>query len=85
MVAKFYRPELTHARILAGLDRGQLAEIVGISRHFVVEVENGHRDPGYQTMMKWAAALGEHGSLALFGKLRPKSERSTKAAATGVA
>jgi hypothetical protein len=35
-----------------------------------VEVENGHRDPGFHTMLKWARALGHAGSLDLFSSGR---------------
>jgi putative transcriptional regulator len=85
MAAKFYRAELRNARILAGLDQTELAKRVGITRHFVVEVENGHRHPGYRTMIAWARALGKHGSLELFGRLSPKTASGKKADSAEVA
>jgi transcriptional regulator with XRE-family HTH domain len=85
MASKFYRAELTNAREVAGLTRAQLAKRIGISRHFVVEVENGHKDPGYRTMIAWARALGRHGSLELFGQLSPKTGSGREATAAEVA
>jgi len=72
MTSEFHRARLKDARVRAGLTQAQLAQRIGISRHFVVEVENGHRDPGYATMDKWVQALGANDSLDLFQQMRRK-------------
>jgi transcriptional regulator with XRE-family HTH domain len=69
MVAKFHRAKLKDLRIRAGLTQANLARRIGISRHFVLEVENSHRDPSYATMIKWLHALDADGSLDLFEEL----------------
>jgi transcriptional regulator with XRE-family HTH domain len=69
MVAKFHRAKLKDLRIQTGLTQAALARRIGISRHFVLEVENSHRDPSYATMIKWLRALGADGSLDLFEEL----------------
>jgi transcriptional regulator with XRE-family HTH domain len=95
MVAKFHRAGLKDARLRAGLTQAELARKIGITRHFVLEVENGHRDAGYATMSKWVRALGADGSFDLFRQLSRKPEgksirrwgppRATKADAAEVA
>ena len=72
MAARFHRARLKDARLRAGLTQAELARRIGISRHFVLEVENGHRDPGYATMEKWLRALGANASLDLFRQLSRK-------------
>jgi transcriptional regulator with XRE-family HTH domain len=73
MGAKFHRAGLKEARLRAGFTQAELAKRIGISRHFVLEVENGHRDAGYQTMERWTRALGVEGSLDLFRQLTRKT------------
>jgi transcriptional regulator with XRE-family HTH domain len=86
MGATFHRAGLKDARLRAGLTQAELARRVGISRHFVLEVENGHRDAGYATMMKWVHVLGPEGSLDLFQQLSRKNKPPrTKADAAEVA
>ena len=86
MVAKFHRAKLKDARIEAGFTQAELARRIGITRHFVLEVENGHRDASYGTMMKWLRALGAGGaSLDLFQQLKRRPAQSTKADAAEVA
>jgi transcriptional regulator with XRE-family HTH domain len=84
-MAKFHRAELKDARVQAGLTQSQLALHIGMTKNFVTEVENGHRNPGYRTMIAWTRALGKYGSLELFRQISPKTASGKKASAAGVA
>lgn len=48
---------LIEARELAGLNRAQLADKLGVHRAAVTRVEDGLRRPSLGLMMKWAAVL----------------------------
>jgi len=41
-----------------GLTQAQLAERVGISRQYLVQLENGYRVPSHQVMLRLFSALG---------------------------
>lgn len=60
------RPKLIRAREALGLDRRQLAEIMGRSRSYVWRVETGGIDPGLETIRAWLASLGPGASISLF-------------------
>jgi DNA-binding XRE family transcriptional regulator len=52
------RPRLISARQGLGLNRTELAQMVGISPGFVIRVEHGERDPSPEVKERWLAALG---------------------------
>lgn len=51
------RKRLIQARELMGLDRVQLADLLGTDRTFIYRVEEGFRRPGLATMERWAKVL----------------------------
>jgi DNA-binding XRE family transcriptional regulator len=74
-MVQFYRAKLVEARQRAGLSQAQVANWIGVTPHFVLQVEYGHRDASYRTMVKWIEALGEHAeesSIDLFRQMTPK-------------
>jgi transcriptional regulator with XRE-family HTH domain len=51
------RESLIAAREQAGLSRGALARMLGVTRHHVSHVEMGRRNPSVALMRRWAVAL----------------------------
>lgn len=51
------RSKLIQARERQGLSRQALAEFLGVSRQYVLRVENGQRHPSHEIMVRWADAL----------------------------
>jgi transcriptional regulator with XRE-family HTH domain len=60
------RRELIELREARGLNRVQLAEILGLTRGFVHDVEVGKRNPSLANMHRWVRALGKGASSDLF-------------------
>lgn len=52
------RVRLTEARKRCGVSVGELAERLNLSREYIYRVEQGERAPGYDTIVRWADALG---------------------------
>ena len=60
------RAKLIWARERLGLTRAELAEKIGLTRHYVFVVETGARNPSLDVMTRWADALGPRVTLDLF-------------------
>ena len=52
------RTKLIKARERRGVSRIDLAERLGMTRQYVMRVEDGLRNPSHETMVRWADALG---------------------------
>ena len=67
------RAALIEARERRGLSRSALAQRMGgASRHYIYHIEMGQRDPSFEFMKRWVAALGTDASMELFGSWRLK-------------
>ena len=60
------RKALIKAREERGFSRPELAEKVGVTRHYIHYVETGIRNPSLAVMHRWVKALGFEASLDLF-------------------
>lgn len=49
---------LRKARLLAGLEQSDLAEMLRVSRNSISNYENGKTEPSATTFVRWAAATG---------------------------
>jgi transcriptional regulator with XRE-family HTH domain len=76
-----FATKLTELREAAGLTQGQLAEAAFMSKRGVSHLEQGLREPGWDTIQKLARALGvgieafsspESGSILPRGRGRPR-------------
>jgi transcriptional regulator with XRE-family HTH domain len=69
---KLVRGPLKTARERAGLTQHDLAELIGVSPLYVLDVEVGRRHPTYRRMMKWLEALAPYAtSLDIFNQWQP--------------
>jgi transcriptional regulator with XRE-family HTH domain len=51
------RSRLVQARLDAGVSQAEIAERIGLSLWAISRIENGFRNPSYETMRKWVEAL----------------------------
>jgi transcriptional regulator with XRE-family HTH domain len=51
------RARLVSARERQAMSRQELAERLGITRQYVMRVEEGERNPSHSLMVRWAEAL----------------------------
>lgn len=49
---------LRRARLIAGLEQAELAQLLGVARTSVSNYERGRHEPGASTFVHWAQATG---------------------------
>ena len=52
-----FNTRIRDARIAQGLTQKQLAQVAGISRSFLAQLENEYKNPSIQTLIKLSNAL----------------------------
>ena len=52
-----FNTKLREVRIEQGLTQAELAQVAGISRSFLAQLENKHKNPSIQTLIKLSNAL----------------------------
>ena len=52
-----FETKIREARIAQGLTQAQLAQVAGISRSFLAQLENDYKNPSVQTLIKLSNAL----------------------------
>lgn len=56
--AEWFGPRLKELRVKAGLTQGHLAERSGLTQGGIANLEQGHREPAWSTILALCAALG---------------------------
>jgi transcriptional regulator with XRE-family HTH domain len=68
---RYERAALRRARERRRLTQLELANALGMTRIYIVDIETGRKNPSFETMAKWVQALGAHGGMDLFDQWRP--------------